>query len=477
MKKYIYILAITLSLQACDFLNVEHIGKSDIPTFYSDINSLEPALNGMYQLMNSYYESYMLIYPEVTGDLMYLHAGNTEWERQYNFTSKYEDETTAVGYIWKNGYNIILNANYLIAYAPNLKGENDKNDAIVENSMAQAYFIRALMHFELCRTYAQTYTYTDDASHIGVPVMRYIPDILEKMTRSSVKDVYKAVIEDLNKALETFRDDYKFDEYRATPDACKALLARVYLYMEDYENAKLYSEELMAKYPLTSRDKYRDMFTSINVRGGEDIFRINNYDNSSSLSKFYKYDNPQARPSEKLKAHFTDSRDVRLSMFEIVKYSEIEGKEITYTNVNAKYYCADEISDKDKHYDPHIFRGSEMYLIHAEACCKTGQYAQAEADIKQLQARALGVSASSISLNYNGEDQLMDIIEEERIKELFFEGHRLYDLTRWHKGLARDEQSTSEIRNIAYPDYRFVLPVPLIEMESNDQMIQNPTSN
>ena len=306
--------------------------------------------------------------------------------------------------------------------------------------------------------------------------MTHIPGIHEKMTRSTVQAVYDQVIDDLERALDLFNDPAP-NEYLASPDACKALLARVYLYMEDYEKAGTFAREVMDRYPLTPRDRYRAMFNTVGTRGGEGIFRLNNLDNTMALATFYKYENPSGRPSGKLKSLFRDDRDVRLTLFRHTAYSDALKRPVDYEDVNMKYWCTDSLAENLKHYDPFLFRSSEMYLVHAEAACRRGDVAAAEEDIRALEARALGISPDEVSLDYAGDDGLLALVKEERVKELCFEGHRLFDITRYHDTLSRDEGTTASIRTLRFPDYRFILPIPQIEMESNDKMVQNPVSN
>ena len=66
---YVPVLFFTAS---CNFLNVEQTGKQDIPSFFSDALSLEVAVNGIYNLTYAYYDTYAILYPEVTGDLIRL---------------------------------------------------------------------------------------------------------------------------------------------------------------------------------------------------------------------------------------------------------------------------------------------------------------------------------------------------------------------------------------------------------------------
>lgn len=216
-------LAAVATLSAsCGFLEVEQVGKSDIDTYFSEVSALQPALNGCYHLLYSFYDREMLAYPEVTGDLVDLSSNNATWTNQYNFISTYLEETTAVGYIWKLGYSVIQNVNYIITYAPDLRKKNPDSASVIDNILAQAYFLRALTHLDICLTYAQNYTYTSDASHLGVPVMTSIPVVTDKMRRSTVREVYSQIIADLEKALSTFTADYSFNEYFASPAACKA---------------------------------------------------------------------------------------------------------------------------------------------------------------------------------------------------------------------------------------------------------------
>ena len=75
----------------------------------------------------------------------------------------------------------------------------------------------------------------------------------------------------------------------------------------------------------------------------------------------------------------------------------------------------------------------------------------------------------------------MDIIEEERVKELYMEGFRLQDLKRWHKGFERKPQeqslSNGSRLKIEADNPLFVWPIPQHELESPDANIQPNESN
>ncbi|MCH5328404.1 MAG: RagB/SusD family nutrient uptake outer membrane protein, partial [Coprobacter sp.] len=81
---------------------------------------------------------------------------------------------------------------------------------------------------------------------------------------------------------------------------------------------------------------------------------------------------------------------------------------------------------------------------------------------------------NEITLTYSGKDELARIIEIERIKELCFEGHRFFDITRRKQNLVRSPHTTSSVKKITYPSYKFVLPIPEREMGVNHNMQPNP---
>jgi hypothetical protein len=116
-----------------------------------------------------------------------------------------------------------------------------------------------------------------------------------------------------------------------------------------------------------------------------------------------------------------------------------------------------------------------MYLIHAEALCRrtNPDLAGAAADIKALQARAMGKKVEEITLTYKDADELLKIIEDERVRELNMEGHRLFDITRLGHNLERGTSTTSTMKSLAWPDYRFALPICQTEMDTNEAMKQN----
>ena len=122
-----------------------------------------------------------------------------------------------------------------------------------------------------------------------------------------------------------------------------------------------------------------------------------------------------------------------------------------------------------------VLRVSEMYLIHAEALCKgaTNDLPAAAEDIKSLRARALDTTPNKIALNWTSASDLDSIIQEERAKELCFEGHRFFDIKRRMEDVNRPQSTTSNRKTLTWPDIHYALPICQLELQANDYMVQN----
>lgn len=469
MKRFTYIFTLftLLSISACNsFLEIDVIGKNDTETFFAEIDGLRAALPGAYRVTYNFYDQEFLKYGDVAGNMLRMSnvAGVGNMTEQYNFTSDPTQETTAVGYLWKRGFIVMSNVNNIINYADELRKKYPNHVSEIDDISAQAHFLRALMHFNLSLCYAQPYSYTNDASHWGVPVLTKTPSANTPVLRATSKQTYQQITDDLNKAKSLFSDSYKFDPYYASPLACDAMLARVHLYMEKWQKAEQYASEVIDTMHLTPRDEYVAMYSE-NQLGKESIFRLSGYDAGKQTSAFYRYGSALAFPADTLYTLFEDDRDIRINLL-YYRPDTKRGKN------SMKYYLLD-TSDSKKVTAPFVLRLSEMYLIRAEAKMQQDNLPDAIDDLKTLEARALGVSKSDIDMPYSNKSDVDRLIEIERIKELNFEGHRFFDIARQKKSIIREKGTSSSVQRLDFPDYRFALPIPLIERDANPEIQQN----
>ena len=459
--KLIIALTVVFAAASCSFLDVDEHGKSDTDSFFTDVDGLKVARIGLYSVTYDFCNMYLYKYAEVAGDGLNVSVvgSGADMYYQYNFLSTPDLESTAVGMIWKKGYVILTNANTILSYTDDLKKSYPSQKSTIEKIEGEACFFRAMAHFDLVRCYAQPYSYTSDASHIGIPVIDHVPGTKEKIARTSVANVYKQVIKDLTKAKSLLGEGAPADAHYVSGLACDALLARVYLYMGDYAQAEAFATKTIDGVKLTAHDKYEAMFTHEEI-GDEAILRLSGYYAGKSLRTFYNYESPVYYPTGELAALFS-SEDVR--------------RKLLYAPDGSlacmKYYDLSGVATDEQYYDLSILRSSEMYLLRAEARCMAGSLDKAAEDVLAIQKRAL--NSTNLTLTYFNKNDLMALIKTERRKELCFEGQRFFDLARWGDNVVRSASTNSSMKELDYPDYRFALPIPLVEMEANGAMVQN----
>ena len=152
---------------------------------------------------------------------------NGDWAAHYTRTTDIFLGTTRS--FMSDASKAIARANFLIDNIDQIAGLSADESSRMVN---EAKFIRAIMHFELVRIFAQPYGFTADNSHLGIPIrLTYGKDILP---RSSVAAVYSQVIADLTDAVTNLPSE---NGPYATKWAASGYLAKVYFQMNDFTNA------------------------------------------------------------------------------------------------------------------------------------------------------------------------------------------------------------------------------------------------
>ncbi len=125
-----------------------------------------------------------------------------------------------------------------------------------------------------------------------------------------------------------------------------------------------------------------------------------------------------------------------------------------------------------------MMRLGEIYLLHAEALAKTGDFAGATGYVNKTRTRA-GLSPIAQPAN---EDEMIDAILDERRLELAFEGFRFFDLLR--HGFDRAKAVHDDIGTRTGDSYwqeryplspeTVLMPIPQSALENNPSLQQNP---
>ena len=152
----------------------------------------------------------------------------------YDYSRNIASSTTE--YTWELGYRVIGNCNKIIEIIQGLGNESTREQTIM---MGENYYLRALSYFLLVNEFAQPYS-NNPTQNPGLPLkLTSDPNDLPQ-SRSTVAEVYDQVVLDLKDAITYLtlqQGETPKSNIYATKEAAEALLARVYLYMENWDGA------------------------------------------------------------------------------------------------------------------------------------------------------------------------------------------------------------------------------------------------
>ena len=468
----------TAALPSCkkSFLDIKPYDALPLPDALNTEAGLNTAVNGIYSGMRStnLYGRTVPIKGDLMADNIYIKPSNSGRYLDFNDYNIIVSNTNALG-IWQSAYIVIKNANTVI----NSPLEDNAN---ISQFRAEAYAARALMYFELVRNFAKPYTV--DPNALGVPIVTSFNQN-NLPTRNTLKEVYALIVEDLNKAfsISTFNlgntmiisgtgASRVLNSSYFTKYAIRALQAKVYMHMGDWNNAKTAALDVVQnsgvtmipgasvvgywKNPAPRVDKVETLF--------EVSSDLGNNNGTNALAYLYE------------SAGYGDI-GVTNDLYNSYTATDVR-KQLILTTVSAgvtvymgnKYSNTTNANDKD---DQKILRLSDVLLILAEAYARTGDETNAKAKLNQV---AMSRDASFTGYTSTGAQLISDILTERR-KELAFEGDRFFDLTRTNATInkVRRENPTTLIV-VAPDDYRRIFPIPQAELDVNPNIRsqQNP---
>lgn len=329
-----------------------------------------------------------------------------------------------------------------------------------EQLIGETHAARALAYLDLVKMYAQHYTYTADASHPGVPIV-LVSDINNFPARNTVAEVYDQVISDFTTAA-GLMNQARSGPYMFTEDAAEALLSRVYLYMEEWQQAIDAASAVIDsdRYSLVTGDAYVNQFS---VGGSsEAIFELqfNDTDNpgTNCFGCMYQASGYGDYLPAKDLLDLIDAADIRAQMF-------VEDPQLTgiYASMRVNKYPTATQTDNVP-----VIRLSELYLNRAEAYAQLGMWEQAQDDLNVIRQRGL---ATAPDVTLEGDALIDEILLERRI-ELGYEGHSIHDLMRYKQDIVRVD-CTGDVCNMPYPCQYCILPIPFEELDANPNITQN----
>ncbi|MBE8721566.1 RagB/SusD family nutrient uptake outer membrane protein [Sphingobacterium pedocola] len=417
---------------------------------FSSKRTAESAIIGMYSRMttsnNHALNGFMSLYMGLAADEFANTAVNATFD-VYKNNAILGSTASVLGSAWAPLYNYMYHANAII---DGLQKSTGIALADRQALLGEAYFVRGLVNFYLANLFG--------------PVPLVLDTDYEKnrvLAKSSLDDLYDQVESDLLQAETLLSTDYP-DNTRIRPNvyAAKALLARVYLYRENYPAAVLRASEIIENSELyTLAYEFDEVFLSDSKEAIWQLFPVNVSYNSAEGLAFIP-SSATARPPHALYGGLLqdfDEGDKRVANW--TQQRTLAG--ITYT-YPFKYKIRANTTKTE--YNT-VFRLAEQYLIRAEARLNMEQVDLAVSDINMLRRRAN-------VLEYPEDmdaQQVMKAIIKERRTEFFAEwGHRWLDLKRW--GIIDEEMLRTK------PDWKgdnLLLPIPEAELLRNPSLTPN----
>jgi hypothetical protein len=437
---------------------------------YLNNNTAAAVLTGIYTKIstennsNTGISSISIISALSSDELMLYNLGNLGFAGY--FSNNLTSINTSPDY-WNMIYPIIFITN---AALEGLSSSTSLSSSVKMQLMGEARFIRSFCYFYLVNMYGDVpFVLTTDWQ-----VNTVLP-------RNSKEEVYQQIINDLKEAQQLLSKDYlKGDAFtiyplisaervRPTKWAATALLARVYLYIEDWVNAETEATKLIENSGMLFLESLPNVFKKNNSEaiwqlqpvasttqpntGDGKLFILPS--NGPNNNQFPVYLNSKLAYNFELgdlrKANWVDSvKPGNIAFYYPKKYK------IGLVNTTAQEYIT-------------VLRLAEQFLIRAEARAQLNKIDGAQFDLNTVRKRAgLGNTLASNKI------ELLSEILKERQVELFTEwGHRWFDLKRT-RNIDAVMNKAALAKGSTWSSYKALYPIPKTEIDKNPSLSQNP---
>jgi len=467
MKNKIFaILMFAGALQSCSSFLEENPESFIAPqNFYQTPADAEAAINAAYDLLNNVgpdNRNYIIMGDVSTDDEFPLPINNDRVTvDQYTLTAT----NVIVKETWQTMYTAINRTNGVLDRVPGITMPEDQKKRI----LAEAHFLRGLYYFYLVRWYGPLPLLTKETTSLAA---------VEYPSRSSVDDVYKVIIDDLEAAEADLANS--LSNGRATKGAASGLLAEVYLTRKEWALAAQKAKEVMDMGVYDLWPTYAQVFDIANENGRESVFGVQQVSGgvgqgSNYMTFFARENSPitgrgwgSFQPTREIADTLKVPGDTRFNVN--LMLDPVDNN--YYVN---KYYDADATSSTNQDNNWIILRYADVLLMYAEALNEVGSgNPEAYKAINMVRRRAFGETIETDTpqphdLSGLSPSAFRRAVYAERRFELAFEGHRWFDLVRTGRFVSTMQAKGST--NIKTTHNLF--PIPQDEISLNPNLVQN----
>jgi starch-binding outer membrane protein, SusD/RagB family len=450
MKKISLLLLLSITfLSSCKLLEQESPDNIPSDKVFETADGIRAAHGGMYTLWGNenYYGGYYTLALEAHSDNGATGGYVVESLDELG-QKRLTPNNLFLERIWIAIYATTNSANQILE---NIDKNTTLEQAERDNIKGEALFVRALTHFDALKMFGKHW---DNSSEYGIPVVLRTQTVSNIVARSTVQDTYTAILKDLSDAENLVNNNVKKGKIYITKNAVKALLARVYLFQNDKQNALKYAQEIIdsKKYNLFDAIDFEKLYSGRQTQ--ESIFELKfDVQNRSALNGLTYRRDVAPRPD----VSFFAAKDLN-TFFENNK-GDVRATTVDFVNNDASIspdgrsqkYRGESLQDNPAY----ILRYAEMILIAAEAKGWTNGLA----DLNTIRTRR-GLTALS-QTDVNTEAKFIKYLLDERRAEFNMEGQRFSDLARFNL-----------VEEILGKDVKSVFPIPLREVEATKGAIK-----
>lgn len=361
------------------------------------------------------------------------------------YTTALTPETNLGNYaVWRTLYSVVYQANFIIEGLEEVGRTSALRDAH-RHIMGEAKFVRAYSYFYLVNLWE------------NIPlVLTANVAITSQAVQQEPSAVYLQIVDDLREAEGLLSTMPIQTKSRAGAMAAKALLARVFLYLGDWQNAAMASGEVIRDMPPLTGD-LDNLFQEGHAETLFELWKERGYSYGSVFIPASIGNVPTFTVRDGL-VHIFDGEDRRLQAY-------------LATNSNGQYFpykYKQRLASGTREFDI-LLRLPEAYLINAEARFRLGDKSGGIASLNTLRRR---VGLGDLDGEINDGDLMVEVVAE-RAREYFCEGaHRFLDLKR----LGMLDAVMAESKPTWNSSAR-LFPLPQQEIDRNPLLRQNEGYN
>ena len=452
--------------------------------FWQTKEQVNAAVTGIYASMMNGLTEKLFLWGEARADMVSPtnRASNSEYDMTVMNIQPLNDVVN-----WNDVYQTINYCNTVIELAPEvLEVDETFTQQHLDEAVGQALGVRALMYFYLVRSFRD----------VPLKLDATISDQdLVAISKSSADSVLAQVVADLKKAetgVPTSYGTQSIDKGRITKYAINAILADVYLWMDNYAASIAECDKVInsGQFGLMAGNAgwFERVYASAN--SPEHIFSLQ-FD-AQKLNSFH----PMLAQSIR---RWTAAPHLMENVFglDIVNTPPIvdirgdggslrAGDLVIWKLVGAN--SSGTLRSADQSFSPwNFYRYADILMMKAEALNEQDQPLEAWELVKRIRTRADALDFKGLPDSTN-KYEMQTFILEEREREFAFEGKRWYDVLRMTKRNNYErEDLMAEMASLSVPADKqqsafnklkdknsHYFPIYLYEMQTNPLLEQNP---